>query len=177
MFSFTTRSVSSIAILTLALNVPAGADQGARLITVAAENGFTYQWIPTEAGAMLARPGVRIIIRAGRLYYDVNDATPIADSAPRFDGRDLIISPRLAEHLRELARKYPYPAAEPSGSIPGDAPVKAPAGALTLHALAIPGRDALALRGTGPVNAPLTLTLTAEVSTDMPVLVLSRKII
>ena len=178
MFSSSARLVSSIAAFTLALNAAALADAGVRLTTVAAENGFTYQWSPTEAGATLARPGVRVVIRAGRLFYEVNNATPIADSAPRFDGRDLIVSPKLAEHLREIARKYPYSLAD---GLPGSTSDEAPAAsvaatsALTLNARQIPGREAIALRGTGPANIPVTITLTGEMSTDLPVVVLTRK--
>ncbi|MGD0472545.1 MAG: hypothetical protein ABSB70_04940 [Candidatus Velthaea sp.] len=180
MKSSAVRLVSSIAAVTLALTVSAQADQGLRLATVAAEDGFTYQWMPTEAGAVLARPGVRVVIRAGRLFYEVNNANPIADSAPRFDGRDLIISAKLAEHLRLIAAKYAISGAK-------DRVVSQPAdmsaamgsntaeGPLTLQAKAIPGHEALALRGTAPANATLTVTLRGEVSTDLPVVVLSRK--
>jgi hypothetical protein len=181
MSSSTVRLASSIAAITLALTVCVRADEGMRLSTVAAENGFTFEWIPTEAGAMLARPGVRIVIRAGRLFYEVNNATPIADSAPRFDGRDLVISPRLAEHLREIARKYASLALERPETTPRQAAGKdssnAATGALTLKARQIPGRDAIELRGTGPANVPVTITLRGEISTDLPVVVLSRKII
>jgi hypothetical protein len=179
MKSSAVRLVSSIAAITLALTVCAQADQSLRLATVAAEDGFTYQWIPTEAGAILARPGVRVVIRAGRLFYEVNNATPIADSAPRFDGRDLIISQKLAEHLRLIAAKYATSALkEPVGAVPGDARratgSNVAEGPLTLHARLIPGREAIALRGTAPANAPLAITLRGEVSTDLPVVVLSR---
>jgi hypothetical protein len=180
MFSFTGRSVSSVAVLTLALTVPANADGGGvRLTTVAAEDGFTYQWMPTEGGAMLARPGVRIVIRAGRLFYEVNNATPISDTAPRFDGRDLVISAKLAEHLREIALKYPTPSDGPAAVISeqlATTPLAEYSGAaLTLHARLIPGREAVALEGVGPAGVPVTITLTGEVSSDLPAVVLSRK--
>lgn len=180
MFSSTIRLVSSSAALTLALGVSALADGGVRLTTVAAQNGFTYQWIPTEAGAMLARPGVRIVIRAGRLFYEVNNATPVADVAPRFDGRDLVISEKLAEHLREIARKYPNPEANGMSDVAsGDAPVEKPADviptALSLHARQIPGREAIAYRGSGPAGVAVTITVTGEISTDLPIVVLARK--
>jgi hypothetical protein len=180
MKSSAARLVSSIAAATLALTVSAQAGQGVRLATVAAEDGFTYQWLPAEAGAVLARPGVRVVIRAGRLYYEVNDATPIADSAPRFDGRDIVISPKLAEHLRLIALKYRRQDSDRhemalSGSEPAAQDANFAEGPLTLSARAIPGREAIALRGTAPANAPLVITLRSEVSTDLPIVVLSRK--
>ena len=176
MFSSGARLFSSIAALTLALSVSAQADDGVRLSTVAAENGFTYQWLSTEAGATLVRPGVRIVIRAGRMFYEVNNATPSADSAPRFDGRDLVISPKLADHLRLLALKYPYQAlgaADSSMSAAPSATASAPA-TLTIKARHIPGREAIALSGAGPANVPVTITLSGEMSTDLPIVVLSR---
>ena len=180
MKSSAVRLVSSIAAFTLALTVCAQADQGLRLATVAAEDGFTYQWMPAEAGAVLSRPGVSVVIRTGCLFYEVNNATPIADSAPRFDGRDIIISQKLAEHLRLIAAKYAISANKDRVvSLPNSAPVgaapKAVEGPLTLQARLIPGREAVALRGTAPAGAPLSITLRGELSTDLPVAVLSRK--
>jgi hypothetical protein len=180
MFSSTARFVSSLAALSLALSVPANADKGLRLSMVAAQNGFTYEWMPTEAGAMLARPGVRIILRAGRLFYEVNNATPIADIAPRFDGRDLIVSQRLATHLHEIALKYSSSALitateSTTGESDAQDALNNMSAAMTLTARRIPGRDALELRGTGPADVPLTITLRGELSADLPIVVLSRK--
>lgn len=164
------KLASLIALGAFALTSSAGAADTVRLSTIAAQYGYTYQWMTDEAGATLARPGVRIVIRAGRQSYEVNDRTPITPIAPRFDGRDLVISQALAEHLRLIALKYPYPPPEPL--VPAEAPVT---GALTINARQIPGRDALLLTGTGPANAPVTITLTGELSTDIPVVTLLRK--
>jgi hypothetical protein len=180
MKSSAVRLASSIAAFTLALTVCAQADQGLRLTTVAAEDGFTYQWMPAESGAILSRPGVSVVIRTGRLFYEVNNATPIADSAPRFDGRDIIISPKLAEHLRLIAAKYAISATKdrvvssPDGA-PAAAASKVAEGPMTLRARLIPGRETIALRGTAPAGALLAITLRGELSTDLPVVVLSRK--
>jgi hypothetical protein len=175
MKSSAARLVSSIAAFTLALTVCAQADGGLRLATVAAEDGFTYQWMPAEAGAILSRPGVSVVIRTGRLFYEVNNATPIADSAPRYDGRDIIISQKLAEHLRLIAAKYAIrDNKDRIVALPDGAPSKAE-GPLTMQARLIPGREVVALRGTAPAGATLTITLRGELSTDTPVVVLSRK--
>jgi hypothetical protein len=180
MNSSAVRLVSSIAAFTLALTVCAQADQGLRLATVAAQDGFTYQWMPSEAGAILSRPGVSVVIRTGRLFYEVNNATPIADSAPRFDGRDIIISQKLAEHLRLISAKYAISAAKDRVvSAPDSAPAAAAAklaeGPLTVHARLSPGREVVVLRGTAPAGAPLAITLRGELSNELPVVVLSRK--
>jgi hypothetical protein len=180
MKSSAVRLVSSIAAFTLALTVCAQADQGLRLATVAAEDGFTYQWMPSEAGAILSRPGVSVVIRTGRLFYEVNNATPIADSAPRFDGRDIIISQKLAEHLRLIAAKYAISATKdrvvalPAGATAAVA-AKLAEGPMTLQARLIPGRTAIQLHGTAPAGAPLAITLRGEFSNELPVVVLSRK--
>jgi hypothetical protein len=164
------RFASLIVMCGFALTASAGAAQTLRLSTVAAAYGYTYQWMTNGAAATLARPGVRIVIRAGRAFYEVNDATPVADVAPSFDGRDLVISQALAEHLRLIALKYPYPAA-----IPPAAPPQAVTGALTITAKQIPGRDALVVSGTGPVNIPVMITLLGQLSADIPTVTLLKK--
>jgi hypothetical protein len=176
MLSSTARLVCCATALVLALNIPARAAGEARLATVAAADGFTYHWMPGEAGAILTRPGVSVVFRVGRLFYEVNDATPIADSAPRFDGRDIVISQKLATHLSEIARRYPYPVshtAQQSRVAPLQHASDSSSAQLTLAARQIPGREALALRGSGPANLPLTITIRGELSNDLPVVLLS----
>ena len=82
--------------------------------------------------------------------------------------------------LRLIAAKYAISANKDRVvSLPNSAPVgaapKAVEGPLTLQARLIPGREAVALRGTAPAGAPLSITLRGELSTDLPVAVLSRK--
>ena len=47
-------------------------------------------------------------------------------------------------------------------------------GALTVEARIAHGKEAVAIRGRGPANVPITVTLTGEISRDLPVVVLSR---
>ncbi|HEY6235265.1 MAG TPA: hypothetical protein VIW69_09220, partial [Candidatus Elarobacter sp.] len=45
---------------------------------------------------------------------------------------------------------------------------------LSVEARQVAGRDAIAVSGRGPADAPVYVTLTAEISRDLPVVVLSR---
>jgi hypothetical protein len=177
------RTLIVAAIVNAGAAVPASASPGVRLETTALADGFTYEWLPNGSGVTLLRPGLHIVIFIGQRMYDVNNATPIADVAPVYDGRDILVSPALAAHLGEIARAYasrsfddgqmvPYlssPAAPPRASVE---PAKSVP--ITVFAKQIVGRYALEVHGTGPAGAFVTLRLDAELSRDVPVVTLSR---
>ena len=144
------------------------------LTSVAAADGYTFEWLPTEGGAVLTRPGVRIVLRADRLFYEVNNATPIADRAPEFDGEDLRISPALAERLRQIALRTAAAAPNPLETVRIASGTAATARPLTIDAKQVPGRLALALSGSGTPNAVIAITLTAEMSSELPVVTIRR---
>jgi len=182
--SFSSRA-ALVAVLSLNLTVSAIAADGIRLSTVAADSGYTYQWLASEGGVTLQRAGVVIVLHAGYPMYEVN-ATPMqADSAPRFEGGDLIVSRALADRLRRIAIAHPQAiplTAIHSSAIPLPAAVAAnssvsTSSALTINARQIPGREALTISGTAPANATVTVTLTADLSKDLPVVLLSRNTI
>src|SRR5476651_1939292 len=91
---------------TCALTSSVYASDERALASVAVADGFTYAWLPTEGAVVLTRPGVRVVLRPGRLFYEVNNATPIADRAPTFNGDDLMISPALAARLHEISQQH-----------------------------------------------------------------------
>jgi hypothetical protein len=141
--------------------------QGDReLASVAHEDGFAYRWMPTENGVTLSLADVHVVLHAGSRFYEVDDVLNVADEAPVYDGRDLVISQQLAERLRILA-------ARTMARLSGGATIAHTArtsatGELTVAARQISGREALVVSGSGPANVPVDITLRGELSSDLP---------
>ncbi|HEY6235976.1 MAG TPA: stalk domain-containing protein, partial [Candidatus Elarobacter sp.] len=148
----------------------AAAETSIPLTRVAAENGYTYAWLAGEGAVSLSRPGVVVVLRAGQKLYRIGDRVISADRAPYYDGTDLVVSPAVAANLRRLAQAYPVP--PPPLAPPTQ--TAAVTGALSVEARQVAGRDAIAVSGRGPADAPVYVTLTGEISRDLPVVVLSR---
>ena len=146
------------------------AEPSVPLTRVAAENGYVYAWLAGEGAVSLSRPGVVVVLRAGQKLYRVGDRVISADSAPYYDGTDLVVSQVVAANLRRLAQAFPVP----PPPIAPPTQTAAVTGSLSVEARQVAGRDAIAVRGRGPADAPVYVTLTAEISRDLPVVVLSR---
>jgi len=160
---------------TCALTSSVSASDERALASVAAADGFTYAWMPTEGAVVLTRPGIRVVLRPGRLFYEVNNATPIADRAPTFNGEDLMISPALAARLYEISQQHVTISS--TNLAPAALAVQRTAGIsrpITIAAQVIPGRLALALSGNGTPNTSITITLTGEMSRELPILLIRR---
>ena len=169
--------MTSFAHLTFAITLAAAttasvvaAEASIPLARVASENGYAYAWAASEAAVTLTRPGVVIVFRAGQKLYRIGDRVVAADRAPEYDGTDLVVTPAVAAVLRRVALEHPLPP-QPAAM---PAPAAAATGALTVEARPLAGRDAIAIRGRGPAGVPVTITLTGEISRDLPVVVLSR---
>jgi hypothetical protein len=169
MLSFVRLVVPALIIASVAIPA-AAAERSVPLARVAAETGYTYAWLPGEASVSLTRPGVVVVFRAGEQLYRVGDRMISADRAPEFDGTDLVISPATVAALRSIALAFPVP--PPPRLAPAAA--TSASGALTVDLFFVPGRDAVGVRGQGPADLPITITLTGEISRDIPVVVLSR---
>jgi hypothetical protein len=162
---------------TCALTSSVSASDDRALAGVAAADGFTYAWLPTESGVVLTRPGLRVVLRAGRVFYEVNNATPIADRAPTFNGEDLMISPALATRLREISQRASSTQALGPDASTAPAAIARVAGIprpITIAAHAVPGRLALAVSGNGTPNTSITITLTGSFSKDLPIVLIRR---
>jgi len=146
------------------------AEPSVPLTRVAAENGYAYAWLAGEGAVSLSRPGLVVVLRAGQKLYRVGDRVVSADSAPYYDGTDLVVSQVVAANLRRLAQAFPVP--PPPLAPPTQ--TAAVTGSLSVEARQVAGRDAIAVSGRGPADAPVYVTLTAEISRDLPVVVLSR---
>jgi len=143
---------------------------GTPLARLAVQDGYTYAWLADEAGVQLSKPGVVIEFRAGQTLYRVGDRVFAADVPPYYNGSDLVVSASVAEQLARIAQAYPVIPPPP----PAPIAATSGSGALTVEARIAHGMEAVAIRGRGPANVPITVTLTGEISRDLPVVVLSR---
>lgn len=141
------------------------------LSAVAAKDGYTLRWMLPERSAALYRPGVVIVLRPGAILYEVNDRVEVSDAAPRYINGDLIVSQRFATRLGELAVSRPASIAR-DGAGPATAPNFT--GALAVEMQPLAGDEAVTINGQAPAGAPVTLTLLATISSDLPTVVVSR---
>lgn len=167
------RTTMALAVLALGLPaLPAGAAQREALAPVAAHSGYTYRWSPQNSAVVLSRPGIVVVLRPGAQVYEVNDHDEVADAAPSYSRGDLYVTPSLAAHLQALARRFSPAAARGAETLAsGDANVR---GSITMEARQLQGSEAITVQGSAPASAPVTITLLAVVSSDIPTIVVSR---
>lgn len=151
------------------------AQQGSvSLTTVASRNGYTLHWLLPERSVSLARPGLAIVVRPGALMYEVNDHVEFTDTPPQYRGGELYVSSSLAARLGRLATIAAR--AEQPASVGRLAPSEAAAsGAITMDVRQQPGSEAISVSGHAPSQAPVTVTLLATISADIPTVVVSRQ--
>lgn len=167
----TTMALATAAILALPA-LAAGAADNVPMHSVAAQAGYQYRWSPVGSALVLSRPGTVVVLRPGAQVYQVNDHDEVANSAPSYSRGELYVSPELAGHLQALARRTsPAAAADANSSSTYDRPVH---GAITLEARQLQGFEAIDVEGTAPAGAPVTLTLLALLSPDVPTVLVSR---
>ncbi len=162
-------------VTVLALTLPAlsaGAASGVPLQHVAAQAGYQYRWSPVGTALVLYRPGTVVVLRPGAQVYQVNDHDEVADAAPVYTAGDLYVTSTLASHLEALARQKSPAVASGAGS-PSTFDRSAH-GAITLEARQLQGSEAIDVQGSAPAGAPVTITLLALVSYDVPTILVSR---
>lgn len=159
---------------TIAMGTNAHA-QSARvsLTSTAARSAYKLQWLLPERAVTLYRPGLVIVIRPGEREYDVNSRVEFADAPPAFVNGDLLITASQAARLKRLASMAYVPAAATNGVRSVAAPVTA-SGPITIDARQLAGSEALSINGRAPSGTPVTLTLLATISPDLPTVVVSR---
>jgi hypothetical protein len=170
------KSITAIALAllgTIAMGSNAHA-QSARvsLTSTAARSAYKLQWLLPERAVSLYRPGLVIVIRPGEREYDVNNRVEFADAPPAYVNGDLLITASQAARLKRLASLAYVPAAT-SGVRSYAAPVSA-SGPITIDARQLAGSEALSINGRAPSGTPVTLTLLATISPDLPTVVVSR---
>jgi hypothetical protein len=168
------RTTIALAVIALALPaLSAGAqEQRESVTTVAAHSGYAYQWSTQGSVLVLSRPGIVVVLRPGSQLYQVNDHSEVADAAPSYSQGDLYVTTRLAAHLEALARRLSPTAARSAESLStADDPAH---GSITVEARQLQGAEAIDVEGSAPAGAPVTITLLAVVSQDVPTIVVSR---
>ena len=159
----------------LALSIPALNAGAAPLVAVkdvAAHDGYRYIWSPDAASVVLSRAGIVVVLRPGAPVYQVNDRDEVADTPPSYSHGDLFVSRALADRLESLAAQHP--SAAPAGVERTAAADQSAQGTISLEARQLQGAEALSVDGTAPPNVPVTITLLAIVSSDVPTIVVSR---
>lgn len=166
---------STIALAVIALGIPAlpaGAQAREAAAAVAAHSGYTHQWSPQGSVLVLSRPGIVIVLRPGSQVYQVNDHEEVADAAPSYSQGDLYVTPSLAGHLEALARRLSPAAAHSAENLSiTDASAR---GAITMEARQLQGAEAIDVQGSAPAGLPVTITLLAVFSSDVPTVLVSR---
>jgi hypothetical protein len=165
--------VSAAALATSAVPLPAGAAGGfVSLAHLAPELGYTYTWVASESAVALTRPGLYILVRTGNPLYDVNETVETTAQTPEFRDNDIYVGTALVARLRALAGKYgARDRSDAVEALPAAMPVH---GALTVAVVPTGVSDAVVVSGTGPANVPLMIALSADISRDLPRVLLSR---
>jgi len=165
--------LSTIAFaLTLVIRPAAAGGEFVPLARLAPALGYTYTWIAAESAVALTRPGMYVLVRTGNQLYDVNNAVESTAQAPVYRNNDIYIGTSLAARLRSLADST-RPAGANLAAVRSTA-VAPSHGSLTVATVPTNTADAVIVSGTGPANTPLTITLSADITRDMPRVVLSR---
>ena len=173
------HSIASTLVVAALVSPAAAAQRDVPLQRVAAQSGFAYSWLGAERAVEISRPGMVIVIRPGESIFEVNDRIETTSVAPRYSNNDLYVSQSLANRIAQLARQPELQAQAMSDQ--REAAARAAAsqvsnitGAIRVEVHALPGSEALVVTGSAPASAPVTLTLFATYSTDLPTVVVSR---
>lgn len=150
-------------------------DNTVSLNSVAAHDGYSLQWLLPERSVSLSRPGLAIVVRPGAVMYFVNSRVEFTETPPRYVNGDLVISSTLAARFDRLARlaaamqrqRLEGPGLRVSTEPPASGPI-------TIDVRPQPGSEAVSVSGHAPSTAPVTITLLATVSYDVPTVVVSR---
>jgi hypothetical protein len=143
------------------------------LSAVASRNSYTLHWLYPERSIQLYRPGLVIVIRPGERAYDVNNRVEFSDAAPTYVNGDMLISTALATRLRRLASMTATRAAA-FGARSVAEQMEPASGPITVDARHAQGSEALRITGHAPAGLPVTITLLATISPDLPTVVVSR---
>lgn len=166
-------------VLAVLVAVVAGSNADAQstdvsLAAIASHNGYNLQWLLPERSVRLYRPGLVIVIRPGEVLYNVNNRVEYTDAAPRYVNGDLLVSSAFAARLARLASiaassQMSSHEVRFAQTIPMSS-----GGAITMDVHAQQGSEAIAVNGHAPSSAPVTITLLATISPDLPTIVVSR---
>lgn len=148
------------------------------LASIARSTGLTYTWLGVERAVSLIRNGLVIVVRPGDDEYEVNDRVEVTAQVPHYTAGDIYVSPSLARRIEALARvaSARAAAAARANAGPSVAPPPSPplTGSIALEASPLAGSEAIVVNGQAPQAAPITITLFATLSSDIPTVIVSR---
>ena len=85
------------------------------LSLVAADLGFTYDYLPVENAVSLTRPGTVIVVRPGDGFFSVNARRePVYGMVPAYRDNDVVVSRAFEAEIKQLGRPTARTAAGPS---------------------------------------------------------------
>ena len=172
------HSIAASLIAVSMLGPAVAATSDVPLSRVAAQSGYAMTWLGAERSVEISKPGMLIVIRPGQSLFEVNDRIETTAVAPRYGNNDLYISKSLANRIAQLARQPEIQSGQVNHDSDPDPSVVAQSsavtGAIQLEVHPLPGSEAIIVAGHAPPNAPVTITLYATFSTDLPTVVLSR---
>jgi hypothetical protein len=148
------------------------------LDATAARDGYVLHWLLPTRSVGLFRPGLAIVLRPGVTMYDVNNRVEFADIPPVYVNGDMRISHALASRLAKLASMAASArnrTAYARSAMTAPNAQAAGTGPMTVSAQWQPGSEALSVTGHAPSSAPVTITLLATISSDLPTVVVSRQ--
>lgn len=144
------------------------------LSKIAPRDGYKVQWLLPERSVRLYRPGLVIVLRPGVVEYQVNNRVEFADAPPQYVNGDFLVSSQLAARLARLATMtHASMRTHTVGAVSTERYPQV-SGAITLNARPQPGNEAIFVSGSAPSAAPITITLLATLSEDLPTVVVSR---
>jgi hypothetical protein len=121
-----------------------------------------------------------IVIRPGERLFEVNDKTEaIEGQPPHYYQNDVYVSEAFVGRLRQIAAKYPVMAApsQPAGgpsNLEMNLPTRVNGAISALDVRQIPGSQDLSVSGKSPANLPITISLVATFSSEIPDTTLTR---
>jgi len=164
--------------LALGLASPAFADETVALSSVARELGYTYRYLPYENAVSLARPGATVVVRPGDSFFFVNERRePVYGSIPVYRNNDVYVSRAFVDEIRNLGTRYGSADVGRTSvvdTLRPTAPVEPPGMVATAVASFDPRGDRAIVRGTATPGSIVGVTLRAELSSSLPVVVLDR---
>lgn len=163
-----------LSLFALVTTPGSAAQSSVPLSSIADRSGYTLHWLLPERSVSLARPGLVIVVRPGALMYEVNNHVEFTDTPPQYRSGDIFVSSSLAARLARLATIAAR--AEQPASVARLGPSEVPAsGAITMDVRQQPGTEGISVSGHAPSQAPVTVTLLATISADIPTVVVSRQ--
>lgn len=144
------------------------------LTATAARSSYNLQWLLPERSVRLYRQGLVIVIRPGEREYAVNNRVEFSDAAPSYVNGDMLISSSFAARLRHLASMATVRSAAPFAMRSTES-MPAASGPITMDVRRATGSEAVGVSGHAPSGAPVTITLLATISPDLPTVVVSRQ--